>query len=193
VTPPYNKPSPTGLLNHFETIAKATNVPLCLYHVPGRTGQFLSVETALRILRLPQVGVMKEASGDVAFYSRLTREAQGKPILSGDDATWLASMAIGGRGVISVFTNIFARPAVDLFNAFQKGDLARARSLHEALLPFMDIMFCESNPGPVKAALEIAGLAPARVRPPLALVTSENRSKIERCYHETRERLGALR
>ena len=192
VTPPYNKPSPTGLLKHFEMISAATKIPLCLYHVPGRTGQMLSVDTIARVLAMPHVGLMKEATGDIALYSRVLQQCSGKPILSGDDATWLASMAIGGSGVISVFTNALPRPAVMLYDAFKRGDLAKARKIHDILLPFMDIMFCESNPGPVKAAMEISGFAKDILRAPLAPVSSENRARIDTLLSQTKLALETI-
>ena len=187
VTPPYNKPSLAGLKLHFQTIADAVTVPLCLYHVPGRTGQSLSASTIASITTVNRVSAVKEASGDLALYGRLICQSRAD-VLSGDDPTYLASLAVGGQGVISVVSNIFPAAMVQLTNAFksQKNDLALA--IHKILLPAIDVLFCESNPGPLKAALNIFGLGKNILRAPLAPVTDENfriiKSTIEKAKSE---------
>jgi 4-hydroxy-tetrahydrodipicolinate synthase len=102
VTPPYNKPSPAGLKLHFQTIADAVDVPLCLYHVPGRTGQSLSAGIIASLTSINRVLAVKEASGDLALYGRVVCQSKAD-VLSGDDPTYLASLAVGGQGVIKYF------------------------------------------------------------------------------------------
>ena len=178
VTPPYNKPSTAGLVNHYRSIAAAVKIPVCLYHVPGRTGQFLSVDQLMTVCKDGNVRAVKEASGDIGFFSRALAHA-GVPFLSGDDPTYLGSLAVGGKGVISVVSNIFPKPMVALTRAVERGDLSQAREIFHLLLPAIDVLLCEVNPCPLKAALNILGLAKNVLRPPLAEVTEANLRKIQ--------------
>jgi 4-hydroxy-tetrahydrodipicolinate synthase len=173
VTPPYNKPSMAGLKLHFQMISDAVQVPLCLYHVPGRTGQNLSASALASITTLPRVYGVKEASGDIALYGRLVNSSNAS-ILSGDDPTYLASLAVGGKGVISVVSNIFPAAMVEMTAAFESQNIEKALAIHKILLPAIDVLFCESNPGPLKAALHIFGLGKNILRAPLAPVVDEN-------------------
>ena len=173
VTPPYNKPSMAGLKLHFQMISDAVQVPLCLYHVPGRTGQNLSASALATITTIPRVTGVKEASGDIALYSRLVNLSDAS-ILSGDDPTYLASLAVGGKGVISVISNIFPAAMVEMTTAFKSHHHEKALAIHKILLPAIDVLFCESNPGPLKAALDIFGLGKNILRAPLAPVVDEN-------------------
>lgn len=191
VTPPYNKPSTAGLINHYKMITSAVKIPVCLYHVPGRTAHFLSVEALAAVCQAANIKSVKEASGDVAFFSRAAIKTA-IPFLSGDDPTYLASLAVGGRGVISVVSNIFPKAMVDLTRAFEAGDQARARALHDVLLPATDVLFCEVNPCPLKAALHVMGLAKNTLRPPLAEVTEASYRKIQETVSATAETLKRM-
>lgn len=184
VTPPYNKPSPAGLKLHFQMIADAVEVPLCLYHVPGRTAQLLKPETIGELCNIKQVALVKEASGDIALFSRAVM-ASDAGFLSGDDPTYLASLSVGGIGVISVISNIYPGAMVAMTEAFWAKDLEQARRLHEILLPAIDVMFCETNPCPLKAALEIMGFGGNALRAPLAPVTEQNLQLIKRVLAAT--------
>jgi 4-hydroxy-tetrahydrodipicolinate synthase len=188
VTPPYNKPSTAGLIGHYRAIAQAVKIPVCLYHVPGRTAHFLAIDALAAVCKEGAVAAVKEASADVAYFSRAVMRT-GLPILSGDDPTYLGSLAVGGAGVISVVSNIFPKEMVDLTTAHQRGDRRKALALHEALLPMIDALFCEVNPCPLKAALEIMGLAKNFVRQPLAPVTDASYRKIQDTLALTREAL----
>lgn len=187
VTPPYNKPSLAGLKLHFQMIADAVTVPLCLYHVPGRTGQSLSAQSIASLTAINRVSAVKEASGDLALYGRLVCQSKAD-ILSGDDPTYLASLSVGGQGVISVVSNIFPAAMVQMTAAFKSQKNEAALAIHKILLPSIDILFCESNPGPLKAAMNIFGLGKNILRPPLAPVTDENfrliKSTIEKAKSE---------
>lgn len=191
VTPPYNKPSTAGLINHYKLIASAVKIPVCLYHVPGRTAHFLTVDALGSICQAANIKSVKEASADVAFFSRGVMKT-GIPFLSGDDPTYLASLAVGGRGVISVVSNVFPKAMVDMTKAFESGDLKRARALHEALLPAIDVLFCEVNPCPLKAALHVLGMTKNTLRPPLAEVTEASYRKIQETISTTVETLRRM-
>lgn len=191
VTPPYNKPSTAGLTLHYKAIAQAVKIPICLYHVPGRTAHMLTVDQIAAVCQAAGVKAVKEASADVAFFSRATTKA-GIPFLSGDDPTCLASMAVGGKGVISVVSNVFPKALVDMANAFQSGNNAKALALHNALMPAIDILLCEVNPCPAKAALSILGRCQNVLRAPLAEVTEANFKRIQETITATVENLKRL-
>lgn len=191
VTPPYNKPSLAGLKLHFQMISDAVTVPLCLYHVPGRTGQSLTASSLSSLTAINRVTAVKEASGDIALYGRLVCQSKAD-ILSGDDPTYLASLAVGGSGVISVVSNIFPAAMVKLTEAYQNQNTKHALAIHKALLPAIDILFCESNPGPLKAALSLFGLGKNILRPPLAPVTDENFKLIKSTLEKARAELETL-
>jgi 4-hydroxy-tetrahydrodipicolinate synthase len=191
VTPPYNKPSTAGLIGHYKAIADNVTIPMCLYHVPGRTAQFLSVDSLAKICSHAGVATVKEASADIAFFSR-AKQKTGIPFLSGDDPTYLASLAVGGVGVISVISNVYPKAMVELTRAFEAGDKKRALALHEALLPAMDVMFCEVNPCPAKAAMALKGMIQNTVRQPLAVVEEASAQWIAQIIASTDQNLKGL-
>jgi 4-hydroxy-tetrahydrodipicolinate synthase len=191
VTPPYNKPSLQGLTKHFAAIAEATALPVCLYHVPGRTGQLLSASSIAALTQIPGIKWVKEASGDLGLFGRACLLSKAD-FLSGDDFTYLPSLAIGGRGVISVLTNVFPKAFVQMGKLFFAGDIQKAKQVHQVLFDFIDRLFCESNPSPVKAALHVAGFCQNVLRSPLAEVTPENYRVVANSYQETRGNLAKL-
>lgn len=192
VTPPYNKPSPAGLQNHFSAITSVCKVPVCLYHVPGRTAQALTAEGIAALSTINGVEAVKEASGNIDLFSRARRLANDTVFLSGDDPTYLASLAVGGQGVVSVVTNLFPAAFVDLTRAFAGGDHARALAIHDALCQLMTDLFCEPNPGPLKAALAADGLCQNILRSPLAPVSAANLPKVEQTLRLTKDRLKGV-
>ncbi len=177
VTPPYNKPSTAGLILHYKSIVDSVEIPVCLYHVPSRTAHWLSLDALKTICVSTGISAIKEASGDMGYFSRAHNSIQ-TPLLSGDDPTFLASLAVGGKGIISVASNIFPKALVELFNAANRGNFEHARKIHNLLLPVFDVLFCEVNPCPVKAALKILGLAENYLRLPLAPVAEDSFTKI---------------
>jgi 4-hydroxy-tetrahydrodipicolinate synthase len=191
VTPPYNKPSLAGLTGHFQAVAKEVRVPLCLYHVPSRTGQHLTPSELKEICSIPTVTSVKEASGNLAFYSQ-GLQATGAAFMSGDDITFLPSLAVGGSGVISVISNLFPQAWKRLFTSYQQKDLKDALAVHNATLELNQNLYCEANPGPLKAAMSLAGTCQNSVRLPLAPVTSANMEKVKATYLRTVENLRAL-
>jgi 4-hydroxy-tetrahydrodipicolinate synthase len=191
VTPPYNKPSPEGLKLHFTTIAESVNVPLCLYHVPGRTGQLLPADVLASLCAIKGISSVKEATGDVAFLSRVRNRTRksGTAFLSGDDITFLPALAVGATGVISVLSNIFPGELVKLAKAWESGDSKRALEIHDIMQPLMDALFCESNPGPAKYVLSRAGIIANSLRAPLAPVTAASAAMLDACVSTTRSAL----
>lgn len=190
-TPPYSKPTITGLIAHFEAIAKASKLPLCLYHVPSRTGQFLPASDIAKICSLPTVRAVKEASGDIGYFSRAKRLSQTR-FFSGDDATFFASRAIGGAGIISVISNILPTEILQLDNAISKGNLELAQQLNDILAPLTEALSVETNPGPIKALLsEKLGLCNF-LRLPLAPASQENQSLISSIFKKTTNDLSSL-
>jgi 4-hydroxy-tetrahydrodipicolinate synthase len=196
VTPPYNKPTREGLYAHYDAIGKAVRIPLCLYHVPSRTGQRLSPEDLAYICSLPQVTAVKEASADLSLFSKAVNLTQGQAdYLSGDDFTFLPTLAAGGQGVISVVTNIFPRAFVQLTRRFRRGDTDGALAIHQAIFTSMECLFLESNPGPAKYVLASQGLIQDSLRLPLVSVQQATAQRLNECFEQTKrklEELGAL-
>ena len=167
VTPFYNKPTPDGLLAHYQAVAEV-GLPIIAYNVPGRTGTNLAPVTLTRLWAIPELVALKESSGNLAQIGEMARTLpRGKVLLSGDDNLALASLATGARGLISVLGNLLPAEMKALTSACQRGDFATARMLHSRLLPLMDALFLESNPIPLKAALTAAGLTDDVLRLPL--------------------------
>ena len=166
--PYYNKPIQEGLYRHFTAIADAATKPVCLYNVPGRTAVNLTASVALRLAAHPNVMGIKEASGDLKQIMEILRERpDGFAVFSGDD--WLALPVItsGGDGLISVASNEIPAAMTAFINLALAGNLENARSWHYRLLPLMEANFLETNPAPVKAALELLGRIQNVLRLPL--------------------------
>ena len=179
VAPYYNKPSQEGLYQHFRTIAESVEHPLVLYNVPSRTGCNIEPATLDRLIAIPHIVGVKEASGNLTQMGVICRNAPtGFSVLSGDDAFTLALMAMGGRGVISVVANEVPDDMAHLVDAALNSDFETARTIHQRLLPLMHANFIESNPIPVKAALDAMGLSKARYRLPLVPVSAASRKQI---------------
>jgi 4-hydroxy-tetrahydrodipicolinate synthase len=168
VTPMYNKPPQRGLIAHFRAIADASDLPLILYNVPGRTSINMLAETTLALAEHPNIVGVKEASGDLVQIAEILRSRPSEfSVLSGDDALTLAVVAHGGDGIISVISNATPRAMTELVALARAEDLAGARALHQRLMPWMRAAFIESNPIPVKAALALMGRITPTVRLPL--------------------------
>ena len=168
VSPMYNKPPQRGIIAHFERVADATDLPIIVYNVPGRTGSNIEAKTTLALARLKHVVAVKEASGNLGQITDILRERPDHfSVLSGDDEMTLAVMAAGGDGIISVISNATPKKMTQLCAAAAKGDYDSARTLHLQLLPWMRAAFVESNPLPVKAALAMLGKIDNNLRLPL--------------------------
>ena len=179
VTPYYNKPTPEGLYRHYESLASATELPIVVYNVPGRTGCNVTPPTLRRLAEIPSVVGVKEASGDLGQMCEICRTMpEDFSVLSGDDAFTLALMALGGTGVISVAANECPAEMASLVDRAADGDFAGARRVHERLLPLMQVNFVESNPIPVKAAMAALGLLEETYRLPMAPPSDASRQRI---------------
>jgi 4-hydroxy-tetrahydrodipicolinate synthase len=177
ITPYYNKPTQAGLIRHYEAVARAIDLPIVLYNVPGRTGVNMLPETVAELAKIDNIVAVKEASGSVDQVSRIS-QASDITILSGDDALTLPMMAVGAKGVVSVAGNVAPRLVSRMVRAFLDGDAQAARDIHLRLLPLFHVLFVETNPGPVKAALEMQGLVTGELRLPLVPVSDASRAKV---------------
>jgi 4-hydroxy-tetrahydrodipicolinate synthase len=180
VSPMYNKPTSEGLFRHFSAIAEATELPMLVYNVPGRTGSDLDVETILRLSEIPRVVGLKEASANFGKIARLmTALPEDFLVFSGEDATALALIALGGVGVISVASNEIPAEMSELTQAALEGRWGEARALQRQWLALMEMNFWESSPGPVKCALALMKKCGETLRLPLAPVRDDTRRKIQ--------------
>lgn len=168
ISPYYNKPNRSGLIKHFTKLADL-DLPIVIYNVPGRTAQNLQPDLVAELAEHPNIVGIKEASGDITQISRIIEETQDEDfsVLSGDDAMTLPILAIGGAGVISVAANVEPGLMVEMYESFSAGDLAHAQDMHYTLSPLMRAMFIDTNPIPVKKAVELLGMAAGPVRLPL--------------------------
>jgi 4-hydroxy-tetrahydrodipicolinate synthase len=181
VTPYYNKPTPDGLVRHYEAIAEATPLPIVVYNVPGRTGCNVDPATIARLAAIPHVAGVKEASGNMTQICEVVKAVpEGFLVLSGDDALTLPAMAIGARGVISVASNEVPGEMARLVEAAERNDFAAARGIHARLLPLLLVNFAESNPIPVKAAMAQMGLLEETYRLPMVPPRAQTREKVRR-------------
>jgi len=180
VTPYYNKPTPGGLAAHYAAVAEAApGLPLIAYNVPGRTGLNLAPAALAALWENPQVVAVKESSGNLAQIAEIARTLPaGKRLLSGDDNLALASIAVGASGLVSVLGNAMPRETAALVAAALEGRRREAIALHQELLPLMDALFLESNPIPLKAALEILGLCGSGLRLPLTPASRATRERL---------------
>lgn len=179
VTPYYNKPTQEGLYQHFQAIAAEVPIPVILYNVPGRTGGNLLPETVLRLASVPNIVGIKEASGSLKQIMDVIHLCPDDfSVLSGDDAVALPVLAMGGNGVISVFANVAPADMAGMIDAYEAGDMAKARKMHYRMLPLMDALFIETNPIPVKAALAMMGLIDYEFRLPLCRLSQTNEDKL---------------
>jgi len=160
ITPYYNKPTQEGLFQHYKAIAQQVDIPVVVYNVPGRTGVTINPETVERLCEFNNIAAIKEASGNLLQVSEIHRRCGDRlTILSGDDALTLPILACGGRGVVSVVGNICPGKVVALIKSFENNDMKKALMLHEELLPVSNAMFIETNPVPVKTAMNYLGLS----------------------------------
>lgn len=179
VTPYYNKPTQEGLYAHFMKIADEGGLPLMLYNVPGRTGLNMLPKTVQRLSKHERIVAIKEASGSLEQMAEIVSLCgDGITLLSGDDGITLPILSIGGEGVVSVVGNIVPKDMLALIKAFEKGDLAKAREWHYKLFPLCKAMFIETNPVPVKEAMNMLGMEAGDVRLPLVGLLPENREKL---------------
>lgn len=176
VAPYYNKPTQEGFFQHYKAIAESVSLPVIVYNVPGRTGSNIGPEIIVRLAEIPNIIGVKEASGDMAQIMEILRTCpEGFLVLSGDDALTLPLISVGGDGVISVIANETPKPLNEMVHAALNNDWQKAQQIHHRLLPLMNANFVESNPIPVKTALELMGKIKANFRLPLVPSKRETR------------------
>ncbi len=181
ITPYYNKPNQEGLYHHFSSIADAVDLPIVLYNVPSRTSVNMVPETVVRLAKIEKIVGIKEASGSLQAISKIIDNC-GKDftVLSGDDPLLWPSLAIGGKGVISVTANILPAKVAALCKAAAIGDIAGARSLHYELMDINDSLFIDTNPIPVKAALHLMGKIENELRGPLIKLSKDTLERLKK-------------
>ncbi len=185
VNPYYNKPTQEGMFLHFMKIADV-GLPVVLYNIPGRTSVALAPATIARLAAHPNVIGVKEATGSMDTASEIMSlcDPQKFTILSGDDSLTLPLMAIGGRGVISVLSNLMPQHARALTDAALAGDFHRAAQIHCELFPLFKAIFIETNPIPIKTAMAMAGMDSGELRLPMCAMADENRTALEKVMRE---------
>lgn len=182
ISPYYNKPTQEGLYRHFEKVARAVDIPIILYNIPGRTAVNMEPDTIARLAKIDNIVGVKEASGSMKQITDIiARCAADFDVLSGEDFLTFPLMCVGGKGVISVSSNIVPRDMADMCNLLLAGRFAEARKLYYKLLPLCHALFYETNPAPVKAALAMMNkIASDEVRLPLAPMSEHNRERLRK-------------
>lgn len=181
VCPYYNKPTQKGLVAHYRAIAEAVDIPIILYNIPGRTGVNMLPETVATLAELPNIVGIKEASGSLEQMTEVIHLCGERiTVVSGDDTLTLPLMSVGGKGVISVIANILPKESAEMTNAALNGDWKRAKELHLRMFPLCKAMFYETNPIPVKTAMQLLGRLNGELRLPLAPMSEANRDKLEK-------------
>ena len=180
ITPYYNKPTQEGLFQHFSAVAKETDLPIILYNVPSRTSINMVPSTVARLSSVRNIVGIKEASGSLVQVSEIIDSCGPDfEVISGEDALTWPILAIGGKGAISVTANLVPDRCAKLCRAAREGDVDKAKELHYELLKLSDVMFIETNPIPVKAALALMGLIENEFRAPLCAPSEENLAKLK--------------
>lgn len=179
ITPYYNKPTQDGLYHHFLTVAREVNIPLVVYNVPGRTGVNMLPATFERLKDVPNIAAVKEASGSITQAMDIIALTEGRmDLLSGDDPLYLPVLAIGGKGVISVVSNIIPNDVAAVYNLFRKEGLEKALEKFRAYYYLTKSVFYETNPIPVKTALKLMGMISGELRLPLCALSRSNEEKL---------------
>lgn len=188
VTPYYNKPTQEGLYQHYKAVHDASDIPLVIYNIPGRSVIDMSVDTMKRLAELPRIAGVKDATADLTRPLK-TRLAIGPDFaqMSGEDATIVPFLAQGGHGCISVTSNVAPRMCADLHDAWQAGDYAKVFALRDMLMPIHEAMFIETSPGPVKYAASLLGKCTERLRLPMVPPSEASKQRIRAAL----EKVGA--
>ncbi len=183
VTPYYNKPTNEGIFRHFKAVNDAVDIPIVVYNIQGRTGRNIETPVLQRISELKNVIGVKEASGSIDQMGEVVNQIAMKnprfSVMSGDDSMTLPLIAVGGKGVISVVSNLVPGRLVEMVNAGLEGDFEKARALHHELLPFFKGAFIETNPIPIKEAMNLCGMAAGGYRLPMCEMMSQNKEKLK--------------
>lgn len=186
VTPYYNKATQKGLIQHFTTIANAVSIPVILYHIPGRTGVTMKPETIVTLCReVPNIVGVKEASGDFSAIAEIMHLSGGEiDVYSGNDDQIVPLLAMGGKGVISVLSNVAPRQTHEICASFFRGDVETSRRMQLEALSLINALFCEVNPIPVKAAMNLMGKEVGPMRLPLTTMEEQNQERLAKAMRE---------
>jgi 4-hydroxy-tetrahydrodipicolinate synthase len=185
VTPYYNKPPQRGLIAHFERVADATDLPIIVYNIPGRTATRIEHDTLLQLAQRPNIVAVKDSTGDFQGVSRLLAEAPPDfEVYSGDDWATFGYVCLGAVGIISVASHLVGPQIRQMIELIQTGDVPAARKIHESLSPLFNALFITSNPIPLKAALEMIGLPAGVPRLPLVPATAEERTRVRKALED---------
>ena len=181
ITPYYNKPNKEGLYRHYKKIAEEISIPIIIYNVPSRTACNITPDVILKLANdFDNIVGIKEASGNLKQVSEIIRNApENFVVLSGDDFLTLPILALGGKGVVSVAANVAPHLMKEMYLAFKEGNLEKARELHHKLTPLFEVLFIDTNPIPVKKALELMGLPAGKPRLPLVELNQEKTEKLK--------------
>jgi len=185
VNPYYNKPTQNGLYEHFKAVAASVKIPIVVYNILGRTGVNVSTAVMGKLAKIKNITGVKEASGDLSQMSEVI-ETCGPDfdVLSGDDALTLPLLSLGGHGVISVVANIIPKDVKNMIDAFNAGDIKKARAMHHKMFPLVKSMFTETNPIPVKAAMAVLGMIEPEIRLPMTQPSAESLEKIKKAMKD---------
>lgn len=190
VAPYYNKPTQKGLYDHFKTIADNVNIPIILYNVQSRTGVNIEPETILKLATHPKIIGIKDASGDfkksATVITTVKRESIDFTVVSGDDVSALSLMGIGAKGIVSVVSNLAPKTVAKLTDLALEGKFEEAQALYSEIFPLLTVSFVETNPIPIKEAMNIVGLPAGGVRLPLSSLKVENREKLHQVIESLR-------
>lgn len=188
VAPYYNKPTQQGFYEHYKAIAEAVEIPICVYNIPGRTGKNIEPSTIVRLAEIPNITLVKEATGSLDQASQILSVTD-LTLLSGDDSLTLPLMSVGGEGVISVVGNIVPRDMIALVNAFRGGDIDEALRWHNKLFPLCrDMLGLSTNPIPIKAAMQMLGRDTGELRLPMTSLSNDE----SQCLRKTLTGYGLL-
>lgn len=179
VTPAYSKPSMDGLKEHFRQIASSVTVPICLYHVPSRTACHLAAEPLAELLSIPNITAIKEASGEMGTMTELSFRSPDTVLLSGDDFSYLGSLAAGSHGCVSVVSNVMPALVVQMTKAFHAGDMQAAQAHNQDVVRASAALFLDSSPAPTKQILSHLGFCQDVLRAPLAPVSDSKRPRVQ--------------
>ncbi|MCB6993484.1 4-hydroxy-tetrahydrodipicolinate synthase [bacterium 210820-DFI.6.37] len=179
ITPYYNKTNKAGMVNHFYTVADAVNIPIYVYNVPGRTGVSLTYEALAEISKHKNIVGIKEASGDMSFITKISRLVnENFNMYCGNDDISIPLMSMGGAGIISVLANILPRETHEMAMAYINGDVKKAAEMQKYYLDFINALFIETNPIPIKEAMNLVGMGVGGYRMPLCPMEEDTKAKL---------------
>nr|EAC8758658.1 4-hydroxy-tetrahydrodipicolinate synthase [Listeria monocytogenes] len=180
VAPYYNKPNQDGLYAHFAAVSEASDLPVVIYNIPGRSVVNIEPETIIRLAKLPNIVGVKESSGNLDNISKIIAETSDDfQVYSGDDSLTLPILAVGGNGVISVASHVVGNEMQEMIQAFERGEVQKAAQIHRELLPLMNGLFSVPNPAPTKYLLNQQGISVGPVRLPLVDLNAEQGTKLQ--------------